>query len=214
MTKKKEAQEAVEIADQLSILPLRNAILFPGAILPIDVGRRKSVKLIEDILTKERPVIGILAQRDARTEDPTGKDLYQIGTAAKVLKVIKISKDNFSVVLQGVSRFKVGDFTQSDPFLVANITSLPDPLATDMELDTLVTNLKEVARKVIKLMPELPKETMTIIESVTDSGQLSDLVSGNLDIQLEEKQDVLETLDRKERVRKVIHVAAGNEVRG
>lgn len=210
MTKKRELQDVdpVEVPEQLSILPLRNAVLFPGAVLPIDVGRRKSVRLIEDILTKERPIIGILTQRDARTEDPVGKDLYDVGTAAKVLKVIKISKDNFSVVLQGISRFKVKDFRQSDPYLTATTELLPDSISTDVELDTLVTNLKMVAKKVIKLMPELPKETSNIIESVIDAGQLSDLISGNLDIQVDEKQSVLETLDLKERTRKVMQLLA------
>jgi ATP-dependent Lon protease len=81
-------------------------LLFPGAIIPIDVGRRKSVRLVEDAIAKERPVIGILTQKDARTEDPASGDLYLVGCAARILKVIKLAKDNFSVILQGVSRLR------------------------------------------------------------------------------------------------------------
>ena len=104
MTKAKAGgEQPVEIPDQLPILPLRNSVLFPGSIIPIDVGRRKSVRLVEDAIAKERPVIGILTQKDARTEDPQAGDLYTVGCAARILKVIKLAKDNFSVILQGVS---------------------------------------------------------------------------------------------------------------
>src|SRR5438876_11958189 len=100
----------VEVPEILSILPLRNSVLFPGSIIPIDVGRRKSVRLVEEAISKERPVIGILTQRDARTEDPADGDMYSVGTAARILKVIKLAKDNFSVILQGVGRIRDHDY--------------------------------------------------------------------------------------------------------
>src|SRR5512134_2930151 len=113
MTKAKPGSDLpVEIPDILPILPLRNSVLFPGSIIPIDVGRRKSVRLVEDAIAKERPVIGILTQRDARTEDPTAGDLYTVGCAARILKVIKLAKDNFSVILQGVSRVRILEYSQ------------------------------------------------------------------------------------------------------
>src|SRR6266513_3021490 len=117
----------VEIPDQLSILPLRNSVLFPGSIIPIDVGRRKSVRLVEEAISKERPVIGILTQRDARTEDPADTDMYAVGCAARILKVIKLAKDNFSVILQGVSRIRLLDISGQDPFMTARVQPLPDP---------------------------------------------------------------------------------------
>jgi ATP-dependent Lon protease len=194
----------VEVPDQISILPLRNSVLFPGSIIPIDVGRRKSVRLVEEAISKERPVIGILTQRDARTEDPTEGDMYSIGCAARILKVIKLAKDNFSVILQGVSRIRVVEYSQQEPFIVARINSIPDPTSADVELDALVMNLKDIAKRVIKLMPELPKEATALVDSVTDPGQLADLITSNLDIQVDEKQDVLETFDLKTRMRKVL----------
>ena len=148
----------VEVPEQLSILPLRNSVLFPGSIIPIDVGRRKSVRLVEEAISKERPVIGILTQRDARTEDPTEGDMYPVGCAARILKVIKLAKDNFSVILQGVSRIRVAEYQQQEPFIIARVQAIPDPTTTDVELDALVMNLKDIAKRVIKLMPELPKE--------------------------------------------------------
>ncbi|MFO0572517.1 MAG: endopeptidase La [Polyangia bacterium] len=194
----------VEIPDSISILPLRNSVLFPGSIIPIDVGRRKSVKLVEEAIAKERPVIGILTQKDARTEDPGEGDMYSIGCAARILKVIKLAKDNFSVILQGVARIRVQNYESTDPFLTCSVQSLPDPTTNDVELDALVMNLKDIAKRVIKLMPELPKEASALVDSVTDPGQLADLITSNLDIPVEEKQDVLETFDLKARMRKVL----------
>src|SRR5215218_1337117 len=205
MTKAKAGgEQPVEIPDTLPILPLRNSVLFPGAIIPIDVGRRKSVRLVEDAIAKERPVIGILTQRDARTEEPGPGDLYSVGCAARILKVIKLAKDNFSVILQGVSRIRVVEGVSVEPFMTARVQALPDHPSGEAELDALVMNLKDVAKRVIKLMPELPKEATTLVDSVTEPGQLADLITNNLDIQVDEKQDVLETFDIKTRLRKVL----------
>ncbi|HEX3477389.1 MAG TPA: endopeptidase La [Kofleriaceae bacterium] len=205
MTKAKAGgEQPVEIPDTLPILPLRNSVLFPGAIIPIDVGRRKSVRLVEDAIAKERPVIGILTQKDARTEDPGSGDLYMVGCAARILKVIKLAKDNFSVILQGVSRFEVAMFDGAEPFLAARVRSIPDPTSSDVELDALVMNLKDIAKRVVKLMPELPKEAGALVDSVTEAGHLADLITSHLELEVGEKQDVLETFDLKTRTRKVL----------
>ncbi len=208
MTKPKagapEVSGPVEIPDVLSILPLRNSVLFPGAIIPIDVGRRKSVRLVEEAIAKERPLIGILTQRDARTEDPNETDLYSVGCAARILKVIKLAKDNFSVILQGVSRIRVTGYDSNDPFLLARVGSVTEGGGADVELEALGLNLKDIAKRVIKLMPELPKEAMSLVDNISDTGQLADLITSNLDIPVEEKQDVLETFDHKARTRKVL----------
>src|SRR5207249_9582286 len=128
MTKAKAGgEQPVEIPDTLPILPLRNSVLFPGSIIPIDVGRRKSVRLVEEAISKERPVIGILTQKDARTEDTGEGDMFSIGCAARILKVIKLAKDNFSVILQGVARVKVSDYLAHDPFITARVQAVPDP---------------------------------------------------------------------------------------
>src|SRR5258705_12798725 len=127
-TKPKGASDGpVEVPEVISILPLRNSVLFPGSIIPIDVGRRKSVRLIEEAISKERPVIGILTQKDARTEDPGDTDMYNVGCAARILKVIKLAKDNFSVILQGVARIKIQDYLSHDPFITAKVAPAPDP---------------------------------------------------------------------------------------
>ena len=202
--KKSPPEGPVEVPEIISILPLRNSVLFPGSIIPIDVGRKKSVRLVEEAISKERPVIGIVTQRDARTEEPGPGDLYSVGCAARILKVIKLAKDNFSVILQGVSRIRVLEGTGVEPFMTARVQPLPDHPSGEGELDALVLNLKDVAKRVIKLMPELPKEASALVDSVTAPGQLADLITSNLDVQVDEKQDVLETFDLKTRVRKVL----------
>jgi ATP-dependent Lon protease len=205
MTKAKAGSDLpVEIPDVIPILPLRNSVLFPGSIIPIDVGRRKSVRLVEDAISKERPVIGILTQMEARTEDPREEDMYRVGCAARILKVIKLAKDNFSVILQGVSRFEVQDFEEAEPFLAARVQAVPDPTTSDVELDALVMNLKDIAKRVVKLMPELPKEAGALVDSVTEPGHLADLITSNLELEVSEKQDILETFDLKTRMRKVL----------
>src|SRR4026207_1196710 len=204
MAKSKGPEGPVEIPEIISILPLRNSVLFPGSIIPIDVGRRKSVRLIEEAISKERPVIGILTQKDARTEDPGEEDMYRVGCAARILKVIKLAKDNFSVILQGVTRVSVQNFEGTEPFIAARVEARPDPTTTDVELDALVMNLKDIAKRVVKLMPELPKEAGALVDSVTEAGHLADLITSHLELEVGEKQDVLETFDLKTRTRKVL----------
>jgi ATP-dependent Lon protease len=203
-SKKPTPEGPIEVPEIISILPLRNSVLFPGSIIPIDVGRKKSVKLVEEAISKERPVIGIVTQRDARTEDPGPADLYMVGCAARILKVIKLAKDNFSVILQGVSRVRLLEIGGQEPFMTARVQALPDSPTTDVELDALVMNVKDVAKRVIKLMPELPKEASALVDSVVEPGQLSDVIISHLDVQVDEKQDVLETFDLKARLRKVL----------
>src|ERR671935_2698798 len=120
-SKKPQPEGPIEVPEIISILPLRNSVLFPGSIIPIDVGRRKSVRLIEEAISKERPVIGIVTQKDARTEDPGDGDMYEVGCAARILKVIKLAKDNFSVILQGISRIRIAEYAQQEPFILAKV---------------------------------------------------------------------------------------------
>ncbi|MEM6293809.1 MAG: endopeptidase La [Myxococcota bacterium] len=199
-------EEVPELPETVSVLPLRNSVLFPGSIIPIDVGRPKSVRLIEEAIANERPIIGIVTQRDAATEDPAQSDLHEVGCAARILKVIKLAKDNYSVILQGVMRIRIGSFVNAEPFITANVTEVEDveDATTQVEADALVANIKETAKKLISLVPELPREAAALLDSVSDPGQVADLVVSNLDIEPSEKQDVLESADVLERLRKVL----------
>jgi len=199
-------EETPELPEIVSLLPLRNSVLFPGSIIPIDVGRPKSVKLIEEAIAHERPIIGIVTQKEARVEDPSDGDIHRVGCAARILKVIKLARDNYSVILQGVMRIRIDDVTQQEPFLQAKVTELRDigGPRLDVEAEALVLNIKETAKKLISLVPELPREAAALLDSVNDPGQVADLVISNLDIEPAEKQDVLEAIDVLDRLRKVL----------
>jgi len=200
-----ETEDTPELPDIVSLLPLRNSVLFPGSIIPIDVGRAKSVKLIEEAIATERPIIGIVTQKEARTEDPSDDDLHRVGCAARILKVIKLAKDNYSVILQGVMRIRIEEYTAHEPFIQAKVTEVTDvEAATEVETDALVANIRETAKKLISLVPELPREAAALLDSVSDAGQVADLVISNLDIEPHEKQDVLESAEVIDRLRKVL----------
>src|SRR3954468_3751444 len=200
------SEEEVVFGDELPVLPIRNAVLFPGAVAPFDVGREKSVALVEDVDNLPGPVIAIFAQRDPATDDPGFDDLYPVGCAARVLKALKHSSGNYSLILQGLVRIRLESVTQSAPYLRAKIRRLDEPGAEDVEAEALAMSLRDIAKQVIQLMPELPREAGSLIDSIQAPGALADLVAANLDAPVEEKAQLIETLEVKERIRKVLRL--------
>jgi len=200
------SDEEVVFGDELPVLPIRNAVLFPGAVAPFDVGREKSVSLVEDVDNMQQPVIAIFAQRDPSTDDPGYEDLYHVGCAARVLKALKHSSGNYSLILQGIVRIRLESVTQSGPYMRAKIRRLEEPHTEDVEAEALAMSLRDIAKQVIQLMPELPREAGSLIDSIQAPGALADLVAANLDAPVEEKAQLVETIDVKERVRKVLRL--------
>ena len=196
----------IEFGNELPVLPIRNAVLFPAAVAPFDVGREKSVALVEDIENLDQPVIAIVAQRDPSTDDPGQNDLYPVGVAARVLKALKHSSGNYSLILQGLVRIRVEQVVTSEPYLRARVSRLDEPPSEDVESEALAMSLRDIAKQVIQLMPELPREAGSLIDSIQEHGQLADLVAANLDAPVDEKAQLLETLDAKERIRKVLRL--------
>src|SRR6187431_3195427 len=152
------SEEEIVFGDELPVLPIRNAVLFPGAVAPFDVGREKSVALVEDVDNLPGPIIAIFAQRDPSTDDPGAEDLYPMGCAARVLKALKHSSGNYSLILQGLVRIKLDQVTQQGPYLKAKVRRLEEIKVEDVESDALAMSLKDIAKQVIQLMPELPRE--------------------------------------------------------
>ncbi|MBW2375685.1 MAG: endopeptidase La, partial [Deltaproteobacteria bacterium] len=196
----------IEFGDELPVLPIRNAVLFPAAVAPFDVGREKSVALVEDIENLDQPIIAIVAQRDPSTDDPNQNDLYPVGVAARVLKALKHSSGNYSLILQGLVRIRVEQVVTSEPYMRARVSRLDEPADEDVESEALAMSLRDIAKQVIQLMPELPREAGSLIDSIQEHGQLADLVAANLDAPVDEKSQLLETLDAKERIRKVLRL--------
>jgi ATP-dependent Lon protease len=199
-------EETVVFGDELPVLPIRNAVLFPGAVAPFDVGREKSVALVEDVDNLASPIIAIFAQKDPSTDDPGQEDLHQVGCAARVLKALKHSSGNYSLILQGLTRIKLEEVTQPTPYLKAKIRRLEESPVGDDEAEALSMSLRDIAKQVIQLMPELPREAGSLIDSIQAPGALADLVAANLDAPVDEKAQLLETVDVKERIRKVLRL--------
>src|SRR5882724_7347140 len=200
------SEEDIKFGDELAVLPIRNAVLFPGAVAPFDVGREKSVALVEDVHNLDSPVIAIFAQRDPATDDPNADDLYPVGCAARVLKALKHSSGNYSLILQGLTRIRLDSVTQSSPYMRAKVTRVESPSSEDVEAEALAMSLRDVAKQVIQLMPELPREAGSLIDSIQAPGALADLVAANLDAPVEEKAQLIETVEVKERIRKVLRL--------
>src|SRR5512144_428624 len=195
-----------DIPAVLPILPLRNSVFFPGGVLPLAVGRQKTIALIKDAVRDEQ-VIGVVTQRRAEEEDPGASDLYTVGTVARVVKLLKMGEDNYSLVVQGLARFKVLELVQETPYLKARVDPVEDKTSTDeVEVEALAINLKKLAREVIELMPELPAAATELVESITHPGHLADLIAANVDVPIEEKQQVLETVDLKARMKLVLEL--------
>ena len=195
-----------DIPQVLPILPLRNSVFFPGGVLPLAVGRQKTIALIKDAVRDEQ-VIGVVTQRRAEEEDPGAADLYTVGTVARIVKLLKMGEDNYSLVVQGLARVRVLDLVQEAPYLKARVEPVEDKTSVDeVEVEALAINLKKLAREVIELMPELPTAATELVDSITHPGHLADLIAANVDVPIEEKQQVLETVDLKARMKLVLEL--------
>src|SRR5688500_10042440 len=135
------SEDEIKFGDELAVLPIRNAVPFPGAVAPFDVGREKSVALVEDVHNLQRPVIAIFAQRDPATDDPSYDDLYPVGCAARVLKALKHSSGNYSLILQGLTRIRLDQLTQQSPYMRAKIARVETPPTEDVEAEALAMSL-------------------------------------------------------------------------
>lgn len=184
------------IPGDISILPLKNAVLYPGVVIPVTVGRRKSIKLVKKAYQGNR-VIGVIAQKNLEIEDPEGKDLFSIGTIAKIVKMIVLPDGNTTIIIQGKYRFKVKKFVQTDPILVAELNLLKEnfPSVKKKETKALIQSLKDAASKILRLSPEIPREAQLALDNIHSPGFLTHFLASNLNVEVVEKQRLLEIED-------------------
>jgi ATP-dependent Lon protease len=209
----REKREKRNIPKFLPILPLRGAVLFPELVLPIMVGRKKSIKLIDDAMEGER-IIGVLTQHNPEDEDPSPQELYQVGVAAHLLWVVKDLDGTQRVIVQGLERIRAKRFLQSDPYFVAEVEVLEVPpyvSGSDLEVEALLRTLRSLFQKAVELASYLTNELKNAVMSIRDPSVVADLIAANLNVKVQEKQEVLETVDLKERLRKV-HFLLAREV--
>jgi ATP-dependent Lon protease len=194
-----DGMDGIEIPDEISLLPLRNTVLFPGVVLPITVGRDKSIKAVNDAYKADK-LIGVLAQKDSNIEDPETQDLEGVGTIAKIIKLIKMPDGGTTVIIQGKSRFSVESIVSEDPYFRAKIKSLVDEEPPkDVDFEAYVANIKEMAAEIIQLSPNIPSEASIILRNIESPSFLIHFVSGNLNTEIKDKQRLLELNNIRER---------------
>ena len=188
-----------ELPDEIGILPIRSAVAFPGTVMPLAVGRDRSKRLIKDISPQDT-IFGLLAQKNPNVENPGPKDLYTVGTAASVLKVIRMPQGSVNVVVHGITRFKVVRFTGTKPYLKAKIKPLPVRVRNTKKLQALVVNVRDTADRVISLSANVPEEAALLLENIQDPSALADFLAATLNISMAEKQDLLKEPDAYKRL--------------
>ena len=189
-----------DIPEILSILPLRNTVLFPGVVIPITAGRDKSIQLINDA-NKGDKVIGVVAQRDEDVEDPTSEDIYKTGVVAQILRVLKMPDGNTTVIIQGKKRFQINELIQEQPYLKAKVQEAIEDKEVDdpKEFSAIIDSVKEQALEVIKENPMLPTEASFAIKNIQSDSFLVNFISSNMELSVMQKQVVLEKDNLKER---------------
>jgi ATP-dependent Lon protease len=196
------ADRSVDIPELLPVLPIRDTVVFPGTIVPLTVGRDKSRKLIDAVITGSK-ILGVVTQRDATTEDPGIEDVYRVGTVVTILKLINVAEGQQSIIVHGLLRFGIEEFTQTDPYLIARAHTREDTYPATTEMDALIESAKTQAARVIELTPGVPDEALVVLNSITKPSSLADFLAANLSLGAIEKQEILETFDVRDRLRKI-----------
>jgi ATP-dependent Lon protease len=206
MTSDDEAEmNQEEIPEELSLLPLRNTVLFPGVVIPITAGRDKSIKLLNDA-QKGKNLIGILAQKDVNEEDPSAEDLYTVGTLAKIVRMFRMPDGNTTVILQGKRRFSLGEITQTEPYIRARVFPVEEkkPKRTSPQFKALIDSIKDVALHIIKESPNIPTGASIAVKNIESDAFLVNFISSNMNLDVQGKQLLLEEVDLVKRANTVL----------
>ncbi len=194
-----------ETPNILPILPLRNTVLFPGVIIPITIGRDRSIKLIKETY-KGNKIIGVLSQKDPKVEIPNKEDLNKVGTVAHILKMLRMPDGNITAIIQGRKRFELGEIVQEEPYFKANVTELVEakPHTNNKGFEALVDSVKDIALDIIELSPNIPSEATIAIKNIESPSFVINFVSSNMNVSLKEKQELLENTDLFDRANKAL----------
>ncbi|MBP6640940.1 MAG: endopeptidase La, partial [Bacteroidia bacterium] len=191
-----EAEEKSMLAEQvpeyLGILPLKNTVLYPGVVIPITVGRDKSIALVKEAYATKDRVVGVIAQRNMHIEDPEPTDMHRFGTMARILKLIRMPDGSITIVIQGRARFEVVEFVQEDPYFKARVNKLQEEYPTKKEAQALMRNLKRQAQQIIEISPNIPTEAQVVLQNISGLTFLVYFIVSNLNLEVTEKQQVLE----------------------
>src|SRR5277367_4559678 len=192
--------QQLTIPSLLPILPIRNIVVFPGTVMPLNVGRQKSKNLLDEVMPGEK-IIGVVTQRNAETEDPQLEDLHGVGVACMILKLFKLPDGNQSIIVHGLTRFRLNNLTQTEPFAMGHVDVLEDMLEPGPGMDALIASVRQQANRVIELSPNTPDEAAQVLASITQTSALADFLAANLQADVAEKERMLEELDVEKRLR-------------
>ena len=206
----KGKDDKIQVPNELSILPLRGTVLYPDLILPIMVGRKRSVKLVDDAMDADR-IIGVITQKRSETEEPKESDLYSVGVAALILRMIRELDGSQRVIVQGISRVRVKEYIQREPYFKARSETIEEDFEQGVEIEALMMNLKNLFQRAVELAPYLTAELGTMVSNIKSPSILTDLIASNLNLSTADKQGILETFDVRERLTKV-HLLLNKEV--
>ena len=188
------------IPNLLPILPIRNIVVFPGTVMPLNVGRQKSKNLLDEVMPGEK-VIGVVTQKNADVEDPSYADLYPVGVACMILKLFKLPDGNQSIIVHGITRFRLTSIEQTEPFALGRIEIVEDIVTPGPSLDALLASVRQQANRVIELSPNTPDEAQQVLSGITNPSALADFLAANLQAEATEKQKMLEELNVETRLR-------------
>ncbi|HJA99373.1 MAG TPA: endopeptidase La [Candidatus Alistipes avicola] len=202
-----EVLEDVPVPDTLPILTLRSSVLFPGAITPITVGREKSIRLVREV-NDRGGVLGAVLQRESEVEDPTPKDMYKIGTAARIIKILEMPNGNLTVILNGIEKIEVREYIATEPYLQATVTPLRDstPEGKNIEFDALVDSIRDIALGIISISPNMPKEAAFAIKNIDSKRGIINFICSNMELSDEDRQALLEAPGLLARARKLLEI--------
>jgi len=199
-----------KLPKEIGILPIRSAVAYPGTVMPLAIGRERSKKLISDI-TPQETIFGLIAQKNPDIDDPAAADLYSVGTAASVLKVIKMPQGSINIIVHGIARFRVLKYTATEPYLKAEVELIQTQTRYTKKLAALVVSVRNIANRVVSLSPNVPEEASMLLENIQEPSALADFLAATLNIPIEEKQALLEETDTHKRLEQ-ISVALANQL--
>ncbi len=190
--------------DTIPLLPLKNTVLFPGIVTPITVGRDKSIRAVQRAYEGDR-YIGVLSQKDLKIESPSARDLYRVGTVARILKLLKMPDGSTTAILQGRKRFHLDSLTQEDPYMEGQISTLEyDQPKNKLEFRALISSVRDAARQIIELSPQIPSEAVVMLKNINNDNFLLNFIASNLGIPVNHKQDILEINNLKDKASAIL----------
>lgn len=199
----KEMNQMPDIPEELPILPLRETVVYPQMLIPLVVGREKSIKLVEDALAGNK-IIGMCMQKTP-VEEPTPDDIHKVGTVGIIVRSLRFPDNTLRLFVQGLQRIRIIEFTQTEPYFKAKVEVIEERVEKTVEIEGLMRNLLNLFQKMASLIPQFPEELIINAMNIQEPGKLADFIAFNTNLNINEKQEILETIDIKERLQKVTY---------